>query len=66
METKRLIDTREDLILVDACDEVVNMSDGSQQVYQHQAYIAKVQENGTITPYIPTQDELVLLFLQEI
>lgn len=66
METKRLIDDRPDLLLVDACDEIINMSDGSQQIMQHQAYIAKIQEDGTIVPYNPTTEELVLLFLTEI
>lgn len=63
---RRVIDTRPDLVLVDAFDAKVNMSDGSQMIYQHQAYIAKVQENGSLIPYTPTQDELVLLFLKEI
>lgn len=63
---RRLIDEREDLILVDAYDAVVDMSDGSKQIFQHQAYIAQVQEDGTLIPYNPTQNELVLLYLKEL
>lgn len=56
------LDLRDDLVLVDAFDALVNMSDGSQRVYQHQAYIAQVKEDGSLIPYTPTQDDLVLLF----
>lgn len=61
METS-ILDTREDLVLVDAYDAIVNMSDGSQVIYQHQAYIAQVQEDGTLIPYNPSQNELVSIY----
>ena len=57
-----ILDERPDLMLVDAYDAIVNMSDGTQVIYQHQAYIAKIQEDGTLTPYSPSQSELVLLY----
>lgn len=65
METK-LIDERDDLIIVDAHDVVVNMSDGSKFIFQHQAYIAQVQPDGTLIPYNPSQNELVLLYNRKI
>lgn len=59
---KSILDTREDLVLVDAFDAIVNMSDGSQVIYQHQAYIAKIGEDGILSPYNPSQNELVTLY----
>jgi len=59
-----IFNDRDDLILVDAYDVIVNMSDGTKNIYPHKAYIAKVGSDGNLTPYTPTADETVQMYIE--